>query len=122
MLIEHMKQGYSLESFGSLCKCSVNTLYNWLDQHPEFFQARKEGMSHLHKFYEDTGRALLGGKIPGGNVTAWIFLAKNMVGWRDKRDLEISGKEGGPINFANQSDEDLKTELKRLMEEAKKVI
>lgn len=54
-----------------------------------------------------------------GNSTAWIFLCKNMLGWRDKKDIELSGKEGGPINFADMSDSQIKKEIDDIVEKLK---
>ena len=47
-----------------------------------------------------------------GNVGAAIFWMKARGGWREKHDIEITGKDGGPINiasvnFKNLSDEEL---------------
>lgn len=57
-----------------------------------------------------------------GNAAAWIFLTKNILGWRDRKDIEHSGPDGGPINFANMSDEELKKKLADLQEKAKKFL
>lgn len=58
-----------------------------------------------------------------GNAAAWIFLTKNLIGWRDKRDIAFEGVPGGqPIQIQSvesMTDEELKAELKVL---ARKVL
>lgn len=155
LLIEHMREGGSLEAFGARVGCCKDTIRSWLDEHPDFSAARKEGFPHLESFYQNLGKTMASGQLrriksekplldkkgkpvldPNtgkvmyereyehvtGSPAAWIFLTKNMLGWRDKKDVEISGKEGGPINFSNMSDEDLRKELERLQEESNKFL
>lgn len=155
LLISHMKSGGSLEAFAAKIPCAIQTLYNWLDAHPEFLEARKAGMGHLTTFYEDLGKMMAAGQLKflksekpmldekgkpvlhpvtgqvmmhreydhvTGSPAAWIFLTKNLLGWRDKKDIQHSGKDGGPISFANLSDDDLRKELERLQQEAKKFL
>lgn len=63
LLLEHMKHGNSFESFGSVIRRSLQTLYTWQDAHPEFLEARKLGMVYLRKFYEDLGRTIATGNL-----------------------------------------------------------
>jgi hypothetical protein len=57
-----------------------------------------------------------------GNAAAWIFLTKNLLGWRDKADVAFEGVPGGtPIQFKNATeltDEQLKAEIKALAQKA----
>src|SRR5258708_32639800 len=39
-----------------------------------------------------------------GNIAAIIFLAKNVLGYRDVLNTEHTGLEGGPIQIANKPD------------------
>jgi hypothetical protein len=156
MLVTHMREGGSLESFGAkITGCTTQTLYNWLDSHPEFFEARKEGMTHLHTFYENLGKTIAAGQLrrlkserpmidkkgkpildPNtGQVmydreyeattagqSVFIFMTKNLLNWRDKKDIELSGKDGGAINFTNMSDDELKKQLAELQDQGKKYL
>lgn len=91
MLIDHMKSGMSFEAFAGHPEVMVNrdTLYQWVKDHPDFSDAKREGSEAARFFLEATGIKGLHGKIPGFNVTAWIFTMKNRCGWRDK--VEHSG-------------------------------
>ena len=58
-------------------------------------------------------------KAAGGNVAAAIFLAKNLLGYRDVLSNEHSGPNGGPIpiDLSKLSDEDLE-QLQQLADKA----
>lgn len=74
--------------------------------------------------YDDDGKMLMRKTyepaVPG--QASWIFMLKNMHGWRDRVDMEVSGKDGGPINFSNMTDEELKKQLALMQEEASKYL
>lgn len=53
-----------------------------------------------------------------GGQTAWKFMLKNMHRWRDSHDVEITGKGGGPIQYAELTDEQLQLEIDKLIAEA----
>ena len=75
------------------------------------------------KFRETVERARAKGKVSvrrnlfrlanNGNIAAAIFLAKNLLGYRDMGSIEHSGPAGGPIqlaakpNFSQLSDDEL---------------
>jgi hypothetical protein len=51
-LIEFMKKGYSLASFGAEIGRSRETLYTWMEKHPEFREAHKIGKQSALRFFE----------------------------------------------------------------------
>lgn len=63
MLVEHQKQGGSIESFAGVCGVAISSIYVWFEAHAEFSEARKEAEGHLHKFYEEMGKMLATGQI-----------------------------------------------------------
>ena len=90
MLIEHMRKGYSFESFGAVIDIADGNLYEWLKVHPEFQEAKKLAFTHSRLFWEKVGIEGLR-KDPDGsslNTTLWIFNMKNRFGWRDQIDIE----------------------------------
>ncbi len=119
LLLEHMKHGNSFESFGSVIRKSLQTLYTWQDAHPDFLEARKLGMVYLRKFYEDLGRTIATGNLRRlvkeeplldadgmpqydktgqvlmkreyaaalPNAAVFIFMTKNMLGWRNEMNI-----------------------------------
>ena len=165
LLIKHMSKGGTMESFPSKLpgrEC-LATVYNWLDAHPEFLEARKHGMARLHEYYEGLGRTIASGQLrrvkserpvldaegkpvkpekPNGikgkpvydkngevlyereyepaqpGQSTFIFMTKNMLGWRDRKDVEVTGKDGGPINFSEATNAELEKELAALIAKA----
>lgn len=113
LLIEHMRQGLSFESFAGTAMVSRDSLYEWLKRHPEFSYAKKIGQDLGLKTLEQLGMALAAGKLQGSN-SAWIFIMKNRAGWRDKQEIEHVGKDGGPISVTSLSDEELDRRIEAL--------
>ena len=72
------------------------TIYNWADEIPEFFDALKEGEEQSRLFWENLGIQGASGSEEF-NATAWIFNMKNRFKdeWRDRQ--EHTGEDGGPI-------------------------
>jgi hypothetical protein len=68
----------------------------------------------VQKFSEVMDRAKAKGRVSvrrslfklaaGGNVAAAIFLSKNLLGYRDVVNTELSGVAGGPIQIAAKPD------------------
>lgn len=66
------------------------TLYNYKER-DEFFDIIKKARDYVESFYEKR-------LIYENNPTGVIFALKNM-GWRDKTETELSGKDGAPPAF-----------------------
>jgi len=87
MLIAHMKEGNSYESFAAEIDTHRGTLYNWEEKFPEFLDAKKTAQHKALKYWEQIlQRTALGYntvKINGvdtritPNITAIIYLMKN---------------------------------------------
>lgn len=87
MLIKYMAQGYSYEAFAGLIDVCKQTLYNWEKEHPEFLDAKRRARSKCQAKLEQLGHDLVTGKSKG-NASVWIFMMKNMTGWRDDPVLD----------------------------------
>lgn len=85
-VIEHMKQGLSIESFAATIGVSKQTLYTWKEVYPEFLDAIKKGEAQSLLFWERKGIDAVNGKIPGFNSAIWIFNMKNRFKWTDRSD------------------------------------
>lgn len=90
MLVDHMKKGFSFESFAAIVDCTRSTIYNWLEIHPEFSDAQSKGKMHSAMFWENMGINGAMGALDGFNASAWIFNMKNRHNWRDKTETELS--------------------------------
>jgi len=113
LLIHHMANGLSFESFAGLIDVDQDTLYNWIKLAGEgntfyqpFSDAKKKGVEKCRLFWERIGvRMTLGLPIKfidaethkeietkRYNTTAWIFNMKNRFKWRDTFDVTSDDK------------------------------
>jgi len=88
MLITHMSEGLSFESFAGLVSVSRQTIYDWEKANPEFLDAKKLAMEKNRLFWEKVGvqGMFMGGKDNPFNSTVWIFNMKNRFNWSDKKE------------------------------------
>lgn len=82
-LIEHMSKGYSFEAFGAVANCNRICLYQWIDKHSEFAEAKSIGDIKSRYFWETLGVNGMVGKIPNFAQSVWIFTMKCRFGYRD---------------------------------------
>jgi hypothetical protein len=80
--------GLNFESFGGVVGVSKNCLYKWLSKHKDFDDAKKIGDMLSLKSWIETG--IKGMREEKFNATVWIFMMKNMHGWRDKIEQTTS--------------------------------
>lgn len=113
MLIEHMQEGLSFESFAGIVKVNSTTLYDWIERHKSFANAKTRGQQLSLLWWEKALRAGSMGKIPGFNSAAAIFNMKNRFGW--KSNLELTGKDGAPVIEARNTHSELVSAIKQAM-------
>jgi hypothetical protein len=87
-----MAQGFSKMAAAGQCGICYNTFRAWMDEHPEFLQAVKEGEAARVIFLE---RGLLEAES-GPMVTSRIFALKNAAPdeWKDKRETDLTSSDG----------------------------
>lgn len=95
-LIAHMGQGLSFESFAALIDVNLDTLYEWEHRHTDFSEAKKVARQKQRLAFEKIGMNATLGKIPGFNATAFVWLSKNMLGWRDRQEVTHAGSIAWP--------------------------
>jgi hypothetical protein len=86
MLIDHMKEGLSFDSFGAKVDMSRQGLYNWLEDHAEFKHAKELGSTYSQLFWEKKGLHGMETRNPF-NATLWIFNMKNRFKWSDRHEV-----------------------------------
>ncbi len=118
MLITHMAQGLTKESFAGEIGVTRRTLYYWRDAYPEFAEAMEIGAVKTLLFYERLLASSAEGKA--GNVGAIIFGLKNRAAavekslWVDVSRREVTGKDGlalsppSKIDMSSLTDEQLR--------------
>lgn len=87
MLIEYMSKGLPFEGFAGHISTSRDTLYRWVDEHPDFCDAKKEGEAKSYDWWSRLAIKAATGGIPGFQTGVYVFNMKNRFGWRDAIDL-----------------------------------
>jgi hypothetical protein len=90
MLLEHMAQGYSFESFGAIAKCCRDTLYEWVRVHPDFSYAKNHGALESQFWWEKLIRAGAMGEVDRYNAATAIFTMKCRFGWKDEQPVVVT--------------------------------
>lgn len=96
MLIDHMSQGLSYETFAAKIGTHRGVLYEWEKQHPEFHDTKKKAQEISQLWWESAGinglytimehgddgkRSVVEKKI---NQAMWIFNMKARFRWQDQ--------------------------------------
>lgn len=131
-LLTKMKEGFSLRSVAAELGFHHDTLYEWMKVQPDFADAYEKGKELQYHWWEKMGRNIALGIPPitlkdkdgkdvplrHSNPTIFIWMTKNLLNWRDRQEINLSGKDGGPLEIKKMSDEELKARLKELAEKA----
>lgn len=111
---EVLARGHSIAGLAGEIGVARSTVYLWEKEHAEFSDAIKAGQAAAILFWE---RRLIEQSETGeGNTTATIFGLKNRAAdeWADRTVTENVGKGGGPIQYANMSEEEIDRRLAEL--------
>ncbi|QKV17844.1 helix-turn-helix domain-containing protein [Oricola thermophila] len=94
-ILSLMAEGFSLAAAAAELGIHRQRVYDWEAKHPDFADTIKLARAKRQLFLE---RRLLSAK-EGPVVTSSIFALKNAApdDWRDKREHEVSGPGGGPM-------------------------
>jgi hypothetical protein len=88
MLIDHMEEGLSFESFAGVIGVNRDTIFEWAKVQTEFSDAKKAGFEKSRLTWERIGLNI--SKLNEGNPTAFIFNMKNRFpdDWKDKKEVD----------------------------------
>lgn len=119
-VLDYMGRGYSLTAFAGSIRVSRECVYEWERTIPEFSDAVKAARSARVSVLEEQ----LLGMENGPSVTARIFALKNACPdeWREKQALELSGKDGGPIETQDVSQLELARRIGFLLEKGRREV
>ena len=108
MLIEHMSEGYSFESFGGVIEVSERVLYDWEKAHKDFLHSKEIGTQKSMIWWERVGRKGMINEIPFFNDRIWRL---NMINrfrskWTDgtKNENNNNVKKEIVVRYANNRD------------------
>ncbi len=85
MLIEHMSQGLSYETFAAVISVSRQTIYDW-EENTEFLDAKRVAFEKCRLFWEKLGVGGTAGKIRNFSSGTWVYNMK--CRFRDKWLIE----------------------------------
>ncbi len=108
MLIDHMSEGYSFESFGGIIEVAEDTLYEWAKVHEDFSVSKKIGTQKSMVWWEQIGRKGMINEIPFFNDRIWRL---NMINrfrskWSDGTKNENNDKVKTEIVVRYEGDTD----------------
>ena len=96
-LIALMGEGMSKEAACHELGIVKDTLYRWAKEKEEFSDALKRAELACAHWWEEKGKEAAQGKIEGFNATAFVWMTKNVLKWSDRQSMEVTGKDGGPV-------------------------
>lgn len=104
LLIEHMSDGLSFESFGAKIEVHKDTLYEWLKKYEEFRESYLVGQAKSRLFWERLGVMGCQGLIKNFSATVWIFTMKCRFGYRDGSETghQSESKHDQPLIYKTQ--------------------
>lgn len=99
MLVDHMADGFSFESFAGLIGVTRSTIYLWVEKHEQFSDAKQRGFEASRLTWEKIGKDIA--KDGQGNATSFIFNMKNRFPdeWREKQEIKHEGNPDAPVIF-----------------------
>lgn len=100
-IIELARIGKTQQQWAAELSVDVNTLQEWAGVHADFSLAKSQANALCQNWWIEQARRLSQetGTYIGkrSEVAVLIFALKNIAKWRDRSDVEISGKEGAPV-------------------------
>lgn len=89
----------TLARFATMIGVTRETLHDWATKKNDDGELKYPDFSYAYKRAKDYQEAILveGTMLNVFNAPFSIFTAKNVLGWRDKTEQEITGKDGEPI-------------------------
>jgi hypothetical protein len=106
MLIDHMKDGHSFASFGAKIDQGRTTLYDWLERHPEFREAKEIAENKALNLIETVFLGITFGRQVGDlemkkvNMAGLIFWLKTRGRKEYSEKYEVELKQDEPIKLA----------------------
>lgn len=114
MLIDHMSEGYSFDSFAGIVEVNIDTLYEWAKVQKKFSDAKNIGTAKSMAWWERIGRMGMINEIPFFNDRIWRL---NMINrfraqWSDGTKNENNDKVKTEIvvRYGNKTDRPVATD------------
>jgi len=98
--IARAKKGETFVEIACAWDVDIDTIAEWRKKHKVFSGAVQKGRAHLEAWFTKMGKAKMTGQVKGSD-TVYIWLTKNLIGWRDRIELDNSGDFEG-LDFENR--------------------
>lgn len=93
------QNGASKVDIADALDTTVKTVYNWMAQYPDFLRAMERAEQKAEVWWSEQGKKALW--TPGFNSSVWSrsMAARFPKSWRENKSVELSGKDGAPIEM-----------------------
>jgi len=119
------QNGASKVDIADALDTTVKTIYNWMAQYPDFLRAMERAEQKAEVWWAEQGKKALW--TPGFNSSVWSrsMAARFPRSWRENKNVELSGKDGAPIEMdvtTTLNIDQLSTRALEALEEALEII
>lgn len=101
-VIDNAKEGKFLFEFANKIEKNESTLYEWANEHEEFSKAIDLAKQICKGEWVNVGRKLISDPSAKHDAKPWGVIMNNLHGWDRTAKVEVSGKDGGPINVSSE--------------------
>lgn len=98
-LIDLMKEGKTNVQCCSEWDISEETFYAWIKTHKNFSESYKKGKTHLNNWWINKGHDLMTLPSRETNPAIFIWMTRNILGWKDKIEVSEEDKEPDSLVF-----------------------
>ncbi len=99
-VIELGKLGKSLVQIASELDSTKQTLFNWCNDNPDFFDAMEKSRAHSQNYWESIGHDGMLNKSIDASIWSRSMGARFPADWRESKHQEVTGANGGPVNHS----------------------
>lgn len=110
-VIDLGKQGKSKAYIAAKLGVARQTLENWAKQHTEFLDALTRAMALSQAWWEDAGQKGMTADKFNSSVWSRSMAARFPEDWRENNRHEHTGRDGGPIEYANMTEAEIDARL-----------
>lgn len=124
MLLEHMSEGFSYETFAAKIDTCRQTLYNWEKEYPEFLDTKRIAIEKCQLWWEKRGMDLYSSKEgPNLQASLWMFQMKARFRWKDQDPKGDEQDKNRPLTLEDKRKllDRAEKELSLLKEELKEI-
>jgi hypothetical protein len=95
LYVDMRKAGKSVDQCAVFFGVSEPTIYNWVKKHKSFAAHKELGDTYYRAWFMEHYLSGMTGDNPKVNPALTIFMAKQVLQWKDKQ--ELSGDQAAPI-------------------------